>query len=84
MLPLGVTGETSKTYSAIRKKTYRSGMGTMIISNKKIDDIIKIAKSHEESDLLIKVTSEQLKRMQKITNSWIFSMLLDTLASNLY
>ena len=72
MFPLEVTGETSRTYSAIRKKTYGSGMATMIISNKKIDDIIKIAKSHEAPGLLIKVTLKQLKRMQKITNSWIF------------
>ena len=37
---------------------FGSGMSTLIISNEEINNIVKIDKSHEESDLLIKGVSE--------------------------
>ena len=42
-----------------------SGTTTLIISNKEMNDIMKIVKSLEESDLLIKRVSETIKMKQK-------------------
>ena len=42
-----------------------SGMKTLIISNKEMNHIMKIVKSLEESDLLIKDTMMQLEMMQR-------------------
>ena len=39
--------------SAIQKKIYGSGSTTLVISNKEMEDIMKIVKSLEESGLLI-------------------------------
>ena len=40
----------SATHEAIQKKTYRSGKTVLIISNKEMEDIVKIDKSLEEPD----------------------------------
>ena len=48
--------------AAIQKKISESGTNAVIISNKGIDDIMKIVKSLEISGLLIK--SETMKRLK--------------------
>ena len=53
------------TDAAIHRKMFGSG-NTTIISNEEMNDIIKIIKSLEESDLLIKSVSETSKE-----NFWI-------------
>ena len=50
---LGLTTATSATDAAIHKKMLGSGFTTLIISNKEMNDIMKINKSLEESRLLI-------------------------------
>ena len=47
------------------KKTFGSGKTTLIISNEEMKYIITIAKSLEESGLVIKHVGEQLKMKQK-------------------
>ena len=47
------------------KKMFRSGVTTLIISNEEINDIMKIVKSLEESDLLIKGVREITKNKTK-------------------
>ena len=42
-----------------------------MISNEKVDDIMKIKKSLEESGLLIKGVSEAIKNEAKKTKKWI-------------
>ena len=42
---LGLTAAAAATDSAIRKKTFGSGMTTMIISNEEMNDIMKTIKS---------------------------------------
>ena len=44
---------------------FRSGFTTLIISNEEVNDIMKIIKSLEESQLLIKATSEKINMKQK-------------------
>ena len=51
--------------TAIQKKNYGSGGTTLVISNDQIEDIMKIVKSLEESELLIKKVVKQLKMKQK-------------------
>ena len=48
---LGLTVAISATYAAVQKKIFGSGMTTLTISNKKMYDIVKIVKPHEESTL---------------------------------
>ena len=66
LIPLGLTAAASATDAAINNKMFGYGcpsdlasrMTTLIISNEKINDIMKIVKSLEESCLLIKGISE--------------------------
>ena len=55
---LGLTTATSTTDATIHKKMLGSGFTTLIISNKEMNDIMKIVKSLEESRLLIQSKSE--------------------------
>ena len=47
---------------------FRSGFTTLIISIDKIEGIMKIVKSTEDSDLFLKDVSEKLKIKQKNKN----------------
>ena len=59
LVTLGLTA--AATDGAIQKKVFGSGITTLIFSNEEINDIIKIIKSLEKPDLLIKVLAKQLK-----------------------
>ena len=67
LIPLGLTAVALATVAAIYKKMFGSGTTTLIISNKEMNDILKIIKSFEESGLLIKrvIVLLQLKMKQK-------------------
>ena len=55
LIPLGLTAAASEADAGIHKKILGSGnMTTLIISDEKIVDIIKIVKYLEDSDLLLK------------------------------
>ena len=58
---------TLATDAANYKKMFRSRWTTLIIYNKEMNDIMKIAKSLEESGLLIKGISELIKNEAKKT-----------------
>ena len=62
-----------------------SGFGTtaLIISNKEMNDIMKIVKSLEESGLLIKRVSETIKNESKEQKGGFLSMSLVTLNASL-
>ena len=75
LMPLRLTATASATDAAIHKKMFRSGFTTLIISNKELNDIIKIVKSLEGSGLFIKGISKAVKNEQK---GGFFGMLLDT------
>ena len=65
LIPLGLTAAASAADAAIHKKIFGSGITTLIISNEEMNDIMKIVKSLQESDLLIKVVSETIKNEAK-------------------
>ena len=56
---------------------------TLIISNEKMTDIMKIIKSFKESWLLIKGVSETIKNEAKEPKGGFLSMLLGTLGASL-
>ena len=73
----------SEADAAIQKKIYRSGTTALIISNKEMEDIIKMIKSIEESGLQMKGISERIEneaKKKKKQKGGLFSMLLGTLA----
>ena len=82
LVPLGLMAAVSATDTdtVIRKKTYRLGMTTLIISNKEMKDIMKIVKFLEESDLLIKGASETIENEAKEQKNGFLDILFGTLA----
>ena len=61
------------------KEMFGSGKIKLIISNEEMNNTIKIVKSLEESDLLIKGASETIKNKAKEQKGEFFSMLVGTL-----
>ena len=57
----------SEADAAIQQKIYRSGTTALIISNKEMEDIIKMIKSIEESGLQMKGISERIENEAKKT-----------------
>ena len=80
---LRLTAAASATDAAINKKILGSGATTLIISNDKINGILKIVKSLEDSGVLLKGVSETVKNEAKEQSDGFLSMLLGTLASSL-
>ena len=52
-MPLGLTAATSAIDAAIQKQIFGSGTTTLIISNLKMNDVMEMVKSIEESGLFI-------------------------------
>ena len=65
LIRLRLTVAVSATDSSIQRRVFESEMTTLLISNKEIDDIMKIVKSLEESGLLIKSVSKTKMKQKK-------------------
>ena len=66
LIPLGLTTAASAADAGIHKKNLGSGHNTTLtILNDEVEDILKIAKSLEESGILLKGVSETIKMKQK-------------------
>ena len=76
MVLLGLAAAASATDAAIQKKNFGSGMTALIISKKVIEDIMKIVKSLEESDLLKTGVSKIIKNEIKEQKGGFLGMLL--------
>ena len=62
LIPLGLTAAASAADAGIHKKILGSGNNTtLIISNKDMDDLIKIVKSLEDCGLLLKGITESVQ-----------------------
>ena len=77
LIPLELTA--AATNAAHQKNVFGSGMSTLVISNKELDDIMKIIKSFKESGLLIKAVSEKCSKRAK---RCIFFLLLGMLSAS--
>ena len=54
LAPLGVTAAASAIDTGIQKKIHSSGMTTLIISNKEMNDIMMIVQALQNSGILLK------------------------------
>ena len=71
-------------YIVITKyKILGSGNATLIISNKDIEDLIKIVKPLQDSGLLLKGVTESVQNEVKEQKGGLRSMLLGTLGASL-
>ena len=68
LIPLGLIAGASATNAVIQKKMFGSGASTLIISNKEMNDIMKIIKSLQESGLLKRDVMKQFKNEVKKQN----------------
>ena len=84
LIPLGQTAAASAADAGIHKKIIGSGnTTTLIISNKDMEDLIKIVKSLEDSGLLLKGVTELLQNEVKEQKGGFLSMLLGKLGASL-
>ena len=85
LIPLGLTAAASAADARIHKKILGSGHNntTLIISNDKMDGILKIVKSLEDSGVLLKGVSETIQHESKEQRGGFLSMLLGTLGASL-
>ena len=65
LAPLGITATASAIDAGIQKKIHRSGTTTLIISNKEMNDIIKVVQALKDSNNLLKGVTKQLKLKKK-------------------
>ena len=82
LIPLGLTA-ASAVDAGIHKKILGSENTTLIISNKDMEDLIKIVKSLKDSGLLLKGVTESVQNEVKEQKVGFLSMLLDTLGVSL-
>ena len=80
---LGLTATASAADAGIHKKMLGSGNTTLIISNKDMEDLIKIVKSFEDSGLLLRGVTESVENEVKEQKGGFLSMLLGTLGASL-
>ena len=83
LIPLWLTTATSTTDAAIHKKMFGSGYATLIISNKELEDSMKIINSLDDSGLLIKGVSETIKNEARGQKEEFLGMSLGTLGASL-
>ena len=84
LIPLGLTAAASAAGAGIHKKILGSGnTTTLIISNKDIEDLIKIVKSLEDSGVLLKGVTESVQNEVKEQKGGFLSMLLGMLGASL-
>ena len=90
LIPLVLTAVASAADAGIHKKILASGHNsslqndtTLIISNDEINDIIKIVKSLEDSDLLLKGVTKTVQNEVEKQKGGFLSMLLGTLSASL-
>ena len=84
LIRLGLTATASAADAGIHKKILGSGgHTTLILSNKDMDDLIKIVKSLEDSGFLLKRVTESVQNELKEQRGEFLSMLLGTLGASL-
>ena len=83
LIPLGLTAAALATDATIQRKTFGSGMTTLIISNEEMDNIMKMIKFPDKFGLLMKNISETIQNESKENKGGLLGMFLDTLGASL-
>ena len=79
LAPLGITAAASAIDAELKQKIHVSGTTILIISNKEINDILKIVQAIEDSNILQKRFTKTIKDEIKELKEGFLSMLLGTL-----
>ena len=61
LAPLRITAADSVIDAGVQKKMHGSGTTTLITSNEKINDVMKIVQTHEDSKILLKGVTKTIK-----------------------
>ena len=80
---LGLTAASSAIDAGVQKRIYGSGATTLVISNEEMNDIMKIVKALEDSNILLKGVTKTIKNETKEQKGGFLSMLLGTLGASL-
>ena len=83
LAPLGITAAVSAIDAGIKKKILGSGTTTLIISNKEMNDIMKIVQVLENPNILLIGVTKIIKNETKEQKGGFLSMLLGTLRASL-
>ena len=83
LAPLGITAAASALDVGIQKKIPGSGTTTLIISNEEMNDIMKIVRALEDSNILLKGVTKTIEDETKEQKGGFLSMLLGTLGDSL-
>ena len=67
----------------LKRKIYRSGTTTLIISNKEMNGTMKIIQALEDSNILLKIITKTIKNETKEQKGGFLSMLLGILGASL-
>ena len=84
LAPLGITAAASAIDAGIQKKIHGSGTTTLIISNKEMNDIMKIVQALEDSNLLLKGITKAIEHETKKQKGGFLGMLLGTLGASFF
>ena len=83
LAPLRITAAASAINARIEKKIHGSGSTILIISNEKMNDIMKIVQALEDCNILLKGVTKTIKNETKEQKGGFLSMLLGTLGASL-
>ena len=83
MAPLGITAAASAIDAGVQKKIHGSETTNLIISNKEMNDIMKIVQALEDSNILLKGATKTIKNETKEKKGGFLCMLLSTLGASL-
>ena len=82
LAPLGITATASAIDAGIQKKIHRSGTTTLIISNKEMNDIIKVVQALKDSNNLLKGVTKTIEIEKKEQKGGFLGMLLGSLGAS--
>ena len=83
LTPLGITAAASAINAGIQNEIHDSGTTTLLVSNKEMNDIMKIVQALEGSNILLKGVIKTIKNETKEQKEGFSSMLLVTLGASL-
>ena len=78
LAPLGSTAAASVIDAGIQKKIHGAGTTTLIISNEKMNVIMKILQALEDSNILLKGVTKSVKNETKEQKGGFLGTLVDT------
>ena len=83
LAPLGITAAASAIDAGIQKKIHGSGTTTLMISNKEVNDMMKVVQALKESNILLKEVTKTIKNETKEQKGGFLSILLGALGASL-